>query len=77
MIGISQSYLSRIRNPRESDAWRPPSKKLLLAIAEALDLPSDYFPEARELAVVEAVAADKRLRDRFYDALPRARRLKA
>jgi hypothetical protein len=71
---MNQSYLSRIRNPRETEGWRPPSKKLLVSIADALGVAPDYFPEFRELAVAEAIAVAGRLRDRFYDSLPRNRR---
>ena len=73
-VDVSQSYLSRITSASDSSAWRPPSKKILAAIADALDLPPDYFPEYRRLIVEEAVAADPRVRDRLYDSLRRAKR---
>lgn len=74
MVGVNQSYLSRITSNRKDKTWRPPSRKVLVAIAEVFDIPPDYFPEFREIAVVEAIADNGRLRDRFYDSLPRRRR---
>ncbi|HEY8722896.1 MAG TPA: helix-turn-helix transcriptional regulator [Gaiellaceae bacterium] len=74
LIGVDQSYLSRIRASKAAPAWRPPSKKTLMAIAEVFDLAPDYFPEYRQIMIEEAIATSPRLRDRIYDSLPRARR---
>ena len=71
--GISQSYFSRIRGPKHSVGWRPPSKKLLEAVADELGIEPDFFPEYRRIVVEEAIEVDGRLRDRFYDAVRRQR----
>jgi hypothetical protein len=42
-------------------------------IAEVLGLPSDYFPEYRELYVVEWIRSDSKLRDELYARLKRRR----
>jgi hypothetical protein len=39
------------------------------AVAIALGLPADYFPEYREGVVVERVKRDPQLRDEVFDAL--------
>src|SRR5438128_647588 len=46
-----------------------PNGHLARRVAVALDLPPHYFPEARELAVVELVAANPSLRDQLFVAL--------
>lgn len=68
-LGITQGYISRAKN-----SVRYPSMRLLEESARALDLPEDYFPEYRELAVIEAVRRDPVVRDRFYDQLRRSRK---
>lgn len=68
-IGIDQSYLSLILNGR-----RPPSAKFLAAASEALELPADYFLEAREAIVRERIKNDPRLLDRVYAIVKRKAR---
>lgn len=70
-IDVDIAHLSRA--VRHADGKRP-SGDLAAKIAKALDLPEDYFPEAREAAVVESVRADPDLRDRLYDTLQKYRR---
>lgn len=65
-VGVNQSYLSRILGAKSS---RRASARVAAAIAEYLELPSDYFGEYRQAVVEEAVAADPKLRDRVYDSL--------
>jgi len=48
-----------------------PSADLAGRVAEALNLPRDFFPEAREALVVEEVRRDGKLRDELYDRLMR------
>jgi transcriptional regulator with XRE-family HTH domain len=67
-VGVNQSYLSRVLGARGS---RPASADIARRIAEALELPPDYFPEAREDEVVAAVRADPALRDKIYRQLRR------
>jgi hypothetical protein len=50
-------------------AYKTPSADLTARVAEALDLPRDYFPEFREAVVVDAVQADPELRERLYRRL--------
>lgn len=73
-IGMSQSYLSRIKLDRAHEDWRPPSKEVLERIAKALDVAPSDFPEYREIVIEEAIAADGKLRDRIFDQLPRSKR---
>ena len=66
--GVSQPHLSRVL--RRAD-YKTPSLELCRAVARALDLPEDYFPEFREAAVIAATRADSSRRDRWYRQLPR------
>lgn len=65
--GIDEAYLCRVLR---SDRRVPPG--LASRIAEALDLPADFFPECREQEVIEAVRRNPVLRDRIYARLPRS-----
>jgi len=38
-------------------------------VADALELPHDYFPELREAAVIERLKTDPELRDKLYREL--------
>jgi Helix-turn-helix len=67
-LGINSSHLSRAL--RGTDSKRP-SPELIAKTSEALQLPPDYFPEAREAAIVAAVRNDPALRDRLYRQLKR------
>jgi transcriptional regulator with XRE-family HTH domain len=62
--GISHPHLWRIIR-REKGGTRP-SIETIEAITKALGLPPDYFPEAREARVIEALQRDPALRERFY-----------
>ena len=66
--GISQPHLWRIlrRVPGGN-----PSPAAVIKISRALGLPDDYFPEAREGLVIEAIKADPALRERVYRQLRR------
>jgi transcriptional regulator with XRE-family HTH domain len=66
MIDLNPSHLSRVL--RGADQTRP-STDLIQRIAKALDLPTGYFPELREAAVIENVKKDARLRDQLYRQL--------
>jgi transcriptional regulator with XRE-family HTH domain len=63
LVGVSQSHLSRVL--RQVD-YKTPSRELLRKVALAFELPEDYFPEYREMVVLEAIRADPELRDRLY-----------
>jgi hypothetical protein len=63
---VTQGHLSRIL--RRSD-YKGVSPELAGRVAQALDLPIDYFPEFREGAVIARVKQDSRYRDRLYDEL--------
>jgi transcriptional regulator with XRE-family HTH domain len=66
MIDLNPSHLSRVL--RGADQTRA-STELIKRIAQALDLPPAYFPELREIAVIERLKADAALRDRLYEEL--------
>jgi transcriptional regulator with XRE-family HTH domain len=70
-IGVNQSYLSRILGPKGRKSSRTASAGVAEAIAGYFGLPADYFGEYREAVVMDAVAADPKLRDRVYDSLKR------
>ena len=65
---MNQSHISRVlaESPK-----LPPSQQLCGQIAEALDLPRDYFVEYREAAAIEAIKRDARLRELIYAGLKR------
>ena len=69
-VGVNQSYLSRIIRA-DGPAARRATPAIARRIAAALDLPEDYFPEAREGYVVDRLREDGALRDRLYDRLRR------
>ncbi len=60
---VNPAHLSRVLRGRESKAT---STDLARRVAEALDLPADYFPEYREGLLIERVKTDPALRDRLY-----------
>jgi transcriptional regulator with XRE-family HTH domain len=66
-LDVNQSYLSFVLQGR-----RPPSRRLLEGAAKALELPADYFREAREAIVIERVKRDPVLLDRVYALITRA-----
>lgn len=69
MADIGNDHMSRIlrgaRNKR-------PTGELTRRVAAALDLPEDYFPEARLTFVVQQLGNHPKLLDRVYDELQRA-----
>ncbi len=69
-VGVNASYLSRILREEAAGARRP-TAAIAQRIAGALDLPADYFPEAREAFVVDRIRDDAELRDRLYDRMRR------
>jgi len=66
LVDLNPSHLSRVL--RGADRTRP-SIDLISRVARALDLPTGYFEELREAAVIERVKADSKLRDRLYKEL--------
>lgn len=69
-VEISVSHLSKITRRRNNKRVTP---ELAQRAAEALDLPSDYFPETREAYLLGRIRKQPRLRDRLYDELRRRR----
>jgi transcriptional regulator with XRE-family HTH domain len=67
-VGVHRAHLWRIVHG-EGKERKPVSPELCRKIALALNLPEDYFPEAREDAVMKAVREDPDLRDQIYDSL--------
>ena len=68
IVGVDHGHLSRMLRHHRGQR---PSADLAERIAEALDLPRSFFPEAREALVVEEVRRDGNLRDELYDRLTR------
>lgn len=64
--GVNVSHLSRLVNGK---AGRGATGELAIKLARVLELPDDYFPEAREQMVIEAVRSDRDLRDSIYRRL--------
>ncbi len=70
MVGVGDDHLSRVlRGARQKKA----TGDLTRRIAVALDLPEDYFPEARLEFIVAHLAGHPTLRDRVYDQLCKER----
>lgn len=65
---VDQAHLSRVLRGARG---KTPSPELTKRVAEALDLPADYFPEWRESVIVERIRADPSLRERIYDRIRR------
>jgi len=66
MAKVDHAHLSRVIR---REGGKKASGEVAGRVAEALGLPSDFFPEYREAKVVEAVQADPELRERLYDPL--------
>ena len=64
-IGVNSSHLSRVLRGVD---YRSAGPNLARSAANALGLPDDYFPEAREAPVVARIKSDPKLRDELYDA---------
>jgi hypothetical protein len=70
MVGVGDDHLSRVlRGARHKKA----TGELTRRVAVALDLPEDYFREARLEFIVEHLAEHATLRDRVYDQLRKER----
>ena len=65
---VDPAHLSRVLRGARGKTTSP---ELARRVAEALDLPSDYFPEWREAVIIERIHDDPRLRDRIYDRVRR------
>ena len=64
IVDVDPTHLSRVlRGARGERA----GAKLARQLAEALELPKDYFPEFREACLIERIQEDPVLRDRLYD----------
>ena len=61
--GVSPSHLTRVLRQRD---YKTPSAELCRRIAQALDLPDDYWPEYRERVVTDRVRNDPELREELY-----------
>lgn len=68
-LGKDATFLSRVRRGQQRIPDGLPAR-----VAVALGLPEDYFPEAREALILEAVRAQPDLRERLYRAVAYARR---
>ena len=66
LAGVDHAHLSRVLRHQPG---KRPSADLARRIAQALELPEDFFPEAREGLVVEHVRRNPKLRDELYDRL--------
>ena len=66
LVGVTSAHLSRVLRHAN---YKTVSADLARRTAIALGLPADYFPEAREGAVVDLIKNNPRLRDRLYDEL--------
>ena len=60
-IGVSQPHLTNVLQGKKE-----PTGELSRRIAAGLDLPEDFFAEAREAAVIEAMRSDPATRERLY-----------
>lgn len=68
-LGLDATYLSRVRRGQKRLPVDLPKQ-----VAVALGLPEDYFPEAREALISEAVRRDPELREQIYRTVSKARR---
>jgi transcriptional regulator with XRE-family HTH domain len=64
--GVERAYLWKVIRRR---GYKTPSVRMAEAVAIALGLPVDYFPEYREGVVVEHVKRNARVRDEVFDRL--------
>jgi transcriptional regulator with XRE-family HTH domain len=63
---VDHGHLSRVLRRQRGKTAGP---DLARRVAEALDLPADFFPEYREWVVIERIQADPSLRDELYRKL--------
>lgn len=69
LAGVTDAHLSRVLRGVN---YKTVSGDLARRVALALDLPEDYFPEYREVFVIDRVKNDAELRERVYKRLRRA-----
>jgi transcriptional regulator with XRE-family HTH domain len=67
-LGMDATYLSRVRRGQKRLPDDLPKR-----VAVALGLPEDYFPEAREALIVDAVRRQPELRERVYRTVSQTR----
>lgn len=60
-IGVSQPHLTNVVHGKKE-----PTGELARRVASGLELPEDFFAEAREAAVIDAMRNDPPLRERLY-----------
>jgi transcriptional regulator with XRE-family HTH domain len=65
-LGLDATYLSRVLRGQKRV-----SGDLAERVARALELPVDYFPEAREHIILEAIRREPEVRELVYDAIRR------
>jgi len=65
-VGVGDDHLSRVVR---GDRAKKPTADLARRVAHALDLPDDYFLEARLDFVVQQLTNDPQLLDKTYDRL--------
>jgi transcriptional regulator with XRE-family HTH domain len=65
-IGIQPSHLSRLLRAKD---YKRPSVSLIAAVASALDLPPERWPEWREGYVIERIVTDPACRDQLFRRL--------
>ena len=66
LVDLNPAHLSRVI--RAADRAKP-SNDLIRRIAQALELPNDYFPEQREAIVIAKIKTNPALRDELYARL--------
>jgi transcriptional regulator with XRE-family HTH domain len=67
---LSHGFLSRILRERDDKRASP---EVARRVAKALDLPEDFFVEAREGFIIDVMKGDPGLREELYDRLRRRR----
>lgn len=65
-VGVDPAHICRLLRPTVTRV----SRDLLLRVADAFDLPPDFFLEYRQWRVIEAVRTDPALCERLYHAVP-------
>jgi transcriptional regulator with XRE-family HTH domain len=64
--GVERAYLWKVIRRR---GYKTPSTRMAEAVALALGLPVDYFPEYREGVVIDHIKRDAQARDEAFDRL--------
>jgi plasmid maintenance system antidote protein VapI len=67
-VDVNESHVSRVIAGKVAA-----SGEFAGRVAEALGLPTDYFPDYREAKAIEAIKNDPALRDHVYSGLGRRR----